>query len=444
MSTRLIERWFPCEEVSEQSSRGWGSGFAERSLFTWFASRPLAQAKAAVICSLLPWPGDPTEQERLKRLVREAMTDYDAANAELRAELAKHYPNGAKLCDPFSGRAMIPLEAARLGVQAWGIDYSPVATLAGRLLADYPMRNWDDEPPLPFESYESHAAEHFTEPRLLRDVRFMLDEVGRRYESAMGEFYPMVDGKRPWGYVWAVTLPCANCGNRFPLTGSLALRNPNPKKDDPGQSYRIVADAATGTFAAEVHVGQPDGPPTLVKAPGRRGKSGVCCFCGQVHPLDTLKRMMRDGLGLNPPIGCWWARVSRVGESHWLCWRLLILDTRMESCHMRCRLGSRRRVGTARRRPSVLCVRCVSCVRSWAPITGRRGGSRPSWGSGWSRCGRGSGRPRSMLGCALVRAASRLSGSRRWRPRSGSCVGRTRSWARRRLFSRKGLDRPLR
>ena len=57
MTTRMIERWFPCAEVSEYSAKGWGTGFAEKSLFTWFASRPLAQAKAAVICSLLPWPG---------------------------------------------------------------------------------------------------------------------------------------------------------------------------------------------------------------------------------------------------------------------------------------------------------------------------------------------------------------------------------------------------
>ena len=296
MSTRLIERWFPCEEVSEHSASGWGTGFAEKSLFTWFASRPLAQAKAAVICSLLPWPDDPAEQESLKNLVREAMTGYDAANAELRAELAKHYPDGAKLCDPFSGRAMIPLEAARLGVQTWGIDYSPVATLAGRLLADYPMRNWDNEPALPFEGYEEHAAEFFTEPRLLRDVRFVLDEVGRRYESAMGEFYPKVDGKRPWGYVWAVTLPCTNCGNRFPLTGNLALRNPNPKKDDPGQAYRIVADESSSTFATEVHHGKPKDKPTLRKAVGDRAKSGICTFCGHIHHSETLKRMMRDGL----------------------------------------------------------------------------------------------------------------------------------------------------
>ena len=121
---------------------------------------------------------------------------------------------------------MIPLEAARLGIQAWGIDYSPVATLAGKLLAEYPLRDWDSEPDLSFDDYQMHKTGHFTEPRLLRDVRFVLDLVNERYVAEMGEFYPVVNGKRPWGYIWAVTLPCTNCGNRFPLTGSLALRNP--------------------------------------------------------------------------------------------------------------------------------------------------------------------------------------------------------------------------
>ena len=299
MSVRLIERWFPCAEVSEQSARGWGRGFAEKSLFTWFASRPLAQAKAAVICSLLPWPDDLDEQERLKKLVRKAMTDYDAVNRELRDELAKHYPDGAKLCDPFSGRAMIPLEAARLGVQTWGIDYSPVATLAGMLLADWPMRNWDDEPDLPFDGYQERKTKYFTEPRLLRDVRFVLNLVGDRYEQAMDEFYPKVNGKRPWGYVWAITLPCVNCGNRFPLTGSLKLRNAKVRKgvEDPGQSYQIVADSKSGTFWTEVHDGPPTDQPTLINIKGKRGKTGICCFCQESHPLDTLRRLMRDELG---------------------------------------------------------------------------------------------------------------------------------------------------
>jgi len=83
---RMIERWFPCAEVSEASQSGWGSGKSEKNLFTWFAARPLAQAKAAVMSSLLPWPEEAAEQQRLQALVRRAMTGKDSANQELKAE----------------------------------------------------------------------------------------------------------------------------------------------------------------------------------------------------------------------------------------------------------------------------------------------------------------------------------------------------------------------
>ena len=298
----MIERWFPCEQVSVSSGKGWGSGNSEANLFTWFAKRPLAQAKAAVITSLLPWPDEPAEQQRLQKLVREAFPDgddregRDAGYDELGEELARHYPHGATMLDLFSGRAMIPLEAARLGLRATGVDYSPVATLAGKLLADYPLRNWDDEPPLPFAGYEANDLSQVGKPRLLRDVEFVLDLVGDRYEEEMDEFYPVVDGRRPWGYLWAVTLPCVECGNRFPLTGSLILRHPLPKKQDPGQSYRIVADRSSGTFDVVVHSGPPEGQPTVVSVQGKRGKSAVCPFCQHPHTIDVHTRLMNKDL----------------------------------------------------------------------------------------------------------------------------------------------------
>jgi adenine-specific DNA methylase len=292
----MIERWFPCAEVSEASTSGWGSGKSEKALFIWFAARPLAQAKAAVITSLLPWPDDPEEQKRLKDLVRRALTDRDAAHDELVAELVKHYPTGASLLDPFSGRAMIPLEAARLRVKAWGIDYSPVATLAGTLLADYPLRDWSAEPQLPFGN-----AERLVEDRLVADVKRVLDEVGRRYEASMAEFLPKIDGRQPWGYLWAVTLPCQECARRFPVIGSLVLRHPLPRKGDPGQSYRIEVDKAAGTFRAVVQDGPPVGLGTLValQRGGKnvRGKAAVCPFCEHVHPKDVHTRLAAEGLG---------------------------------------------------------------------------------------------------------------------------------------------------
>src|SRR4051794_24816563 len=100
----MIERWFPCSEVSDAATSGWGSGNSEANIFTWFAKRPLAQAKAAVLTSLLPWPDDPDEQHRLQNLVRRALTGYQAGRWEVLEELSKRYPMGAAVLDPFSGR----------------------------------------------------------------------------------------------------------------------------------------------------------------------------------------------------------------------------------------------------------------------------------------------------------------------------------------------------
>lgn len=291
--TRMIERWFPCAEVSEASEKGWGSGKSERALFTWFAARPLAQAKAAVLTSLLPWPDDEDEQRRLQTLVRQAMSERDGAWAEVVAELRRTYPAGASLLDPFSGRAMIPLEAARLGVRAHGIDYSPVATLAGALLADYPLRDWSLEPRLQFGTLGLDVQQG----RLVEDVQRVLAEIDRRYAEEMAEFYPLVDGQQPWGYLWAVTLPCQECGRRYPLTGSLVLRHPLPVKKDPGQSYRIEVNREAGSFKAIVHDGPPTGQPTLVATArgGKavRGKSAVCPFATTCTRSQSIPAWLR-------------------------------------------------------------------------------------------------------------------------------------------------------
>lgn len=291
----MIERWFPCAEVSEASGSGWGSGAAEKRLFTWFAARPLAQAKAAVLTSLLPWPEDEAEQARLQDLVRRAMSARDGANAEVTAELARWYPAGARMLDPFAGRGMIPMEAGRYGVEAHGIDNSPVAVLAGSLLTDYPVRDWSEEPDLPWQS------SLLSTDKLLDAADAVLAEIGRRYEADMAPYYEAIGGVAPLGYLWAVTLPCQECHRRFPLTGSLVLRRPNLRKNDLGQSYDIHVDSSAGTFRAIVHDGEPTGSPTL-QAPLKagkavRGKAAICSFCGHVHPKDLHTRLAAEGQG---------------------------------------------------------------------------------------------------------------------------------------------------
>jgi putative DNA methylase len=293
--TRMIERWFPCAEVSESAGAGWGSGNQERNLFTWFAARPTSQAKAAVLCSILPWPEDSGEQRRLQQLVHDAMTDRYAAWDELRTEIAKSHPEGFSTLDPFSGRGMIPLEASRLGLSSFGIDYSPVAVLASHLLTDFPFRDWSDEPSLPFGRPDALITS--SSDRLLTDVRSIVDEIAERQDERMRQFYPRnAAGEYPWGYLWAVGIHCQECGREFPLVGSYELIRARGKHL--AQSFFIEARVG-GEFGAVVHPGEPDHLPTLRNAileNGRKakGKSAVCIHCQHVHSLETHRGLVNE------------------------------------------------------------------------------------------------------------------------------------------------------
>lgn len=301
--TRVIERWFPCSEVSENSSAGWGSGNTERNLFPWFAARPTAQAKAAIVCSLLRWPDEPAEQRRVQDLVRRSMHGARSASDEIRAAILADNQNGSTVVDPFSGRGIIPLEAARLGLPSSAVDYSPVAVLASRLLTEYPFVDWSEEPPLPFQPIASGRL-HDERPRLVRDVETVLAEIGRRFHDSMATYFPAPDGIQPWGYLWAVSLPCPECGCRFPLYGSNTLqtaywrggRGSAEKRFNPGQSFELVVDRASGEARASVHDGEPRERPTLTTVPGS-GKAAVCPFCRHVMSLATARNLTNEGLG---------------------------------------------------------------------------------------------------------------------------------------------------
>lgn len=291
--TRLIDRWFPVAAVDEACGTPAGSGRVEKAIFTWFASRPIAQARAAALTALLP------KDQDLKSLVNRAVRSGDlTATTELTERIQAHFGGRTPIVlDMFSGRGIIPLEAARFGASAIGIDLSPVATLAGRLLADYPVRDWSAEPQLPFrvddESGTLAIGNAVTGTRLARDVSAVLAEVGGRVAEAMAPYYPLNEhGEFPWGYLWATTVPCDGCKHRFPLIGSFVLRHPYNKGNDPGQSLSL--DVADGKWTVRVVDGPPRGQPTYssgMKAGGkaRKGKSARCPSCNYVHPLEAVK-----------------------------------------------------------------------------------------------------------------------------------------------------------
>lgn len=291
VTRRLIDRWFPCDAVDVAVGTPAGSGRSEKALFTWFASRPIAQARAAVLCTLLP--DDPALQADVDAAVRDGDT---AALGRLGDLVSAQYPTGRPVVlDVFSGRGIIPLEAARLGVVSVGTDLSPVATLGGRLLADYALRDWSDEPAIPFgaplvagEDTTVLFKDAETAPRLLRDVEAVLAEVGARVLDAVKALYPLDDsGRFPWAYLWAVTIPCDQCRRRFPLIGTTTLRHPYKRTSDLGQSFQLVADG--DQWLVEIQDGPSTQAPTFAAADGRKGKSARCLFCAHVHTLEAVK-----------------------------------------------------------------------------------------------------------------------------------------------------------
>ena len=288
----LIERWFPVAAVDSAVATPAGSGRSEKAIFTWFASRPIAQARAAVLTTLLP------DDDALQSVVDRAVRTGDRVSlGQLAKTVDERYPGDRPVVlDVFSGRGVIPLEAARVGAVSVGIDLSPVATLAGRLLADYPARDWTEEPPLPFVTDAGQPVEtqvFTTSARLVEDVRLVLAEVGRRVADRLDQHYPRSsDGEFPWGYLWSITMPCDDCGRRFPMLGSMLLRQPNVHADDPGQAMSL--ETSGDSWSIEIVDGPPTQEPTYSSSDRgdgkkRKGKSARCPFCRHVHPLETVK-----------------------------------------------------------------------------------------------------------------------------------------------------------
>jgi adenine-specific DNA methylase len=289
-NTRVIDQWFPCAAVDEACGNTAGSGLNEKAIFTWFASRPIAQARAAVMCALM------RDSDDVRLDIAAAVRGDRGAIHRLADEVTEAYDTGRPVVlDVFSGRGIVPLEAARLGATVVGLDLSPIATLAGRLLADYPLRDWSAEPPLPWKlaGDEDQLKLPDSRPRLIRDAEIFLHEVGRRTQENVEPYYPKnANGTYPWGYLWAISIPCDGCGRRFPLVGSLLLRHPNNKTNDPGQALRIETD--DDAWLVTVIDGAPDQNPTyssaeLASGKRRKGKSARCPFCLHVHSLETVK-----------------------------------------------------------------------------------------------------------------------------------------------------------
>ncbi len=299
---RLAEVDFPIAVVSKHSAREKSIRHGHPStLHLWWARRPLAACRAMLLALLWPDPCDPNCPEEFKDRAREVLApvqgrpgprDEDLRKALLRfignfadwdrsadpvylhasrtLVKAAHCDEAPLVVDPFAGGGSIPLEALRVGCDAFASDLNPVACLILKVM---------------LEDIPRHG------PALADELRRVGAEIKEAAEKELAEFYPAdPDGARPIAYLWARTVRCEapNCGAEIPLMRSFWLC----KKPNRRWALRLRVDrTGSETPSVEFEVFQPTTDDQVRKGTVTRAKA-TCVCCNTVLPPDRVRAQL--------------------------------------------------------------------------------------------------------------------------------------------------------
>lgn len=281
---RLAEVDFPIAAVSAHSAREKSIRHGHPStLHLWWARRPLAACRSMLMALLLPDPCDPNCPPAFKDAARRILLEFPgrpgrwdkeldakngkAADAAMRKALlhefiadfanwdnaanqaylktaralvkAAHGDEAPLVVDPFAGGGSIPLEALRIGCDAFASDLNPLACLINKVL---------------LEDIPRHGA------KLAEELRRVGAEMKRQAEDELAEFYPRdPDGARPIAYIWGRTVRCEqpDCGAEVPIFKSGWLSKKGSKR------AKYFKEAAHGKCVALFCEGPKGGPVTL-------------------------------------------------------------------------------------------------------------------------------------------------------------------------------------
>jgi putative DNA methylase len=303
---KLIEVALPLDAINRESARE-KNPFLKghpRSLHVWWARRPLAACRAVLWASLVDDPSAhpdrfPTEEDQelerdrlfriLEELVRWENSNNQSVLAAARAEiLASTDGDPPPVLDPFCGGGSIPMEAQRLGLQAFASDLNPVAVLITKALIEIPPK-FARRPPVHPQEGRFDVEAWQGAAGLAEDVRYYGEWMRSEAEQRIGHLYPkanLPDGSEATviAWLWARTVSCPNpaCGATMPLVRSFAL---STKKGREAWVEPIVDPAAK---TVEFRIGTGDGPvpdPTKIG----RGAKFRCLVCGQVTTDRQVK-----------------------------------------------------------------------------------------------------------------------------------------------------------
>ena len=298
---RLAEVDFPIAEVSQHAAREKSIRHGHPStLHLWWARRPLASSRAVLLALLLPDPCDAHCPEDFKRQAREILRKVrqpPTDDAELRQGLLKFIANFANwknaadrthldvsralvkaahgeepplVVDPFAGGGSIPLEALRLGCEAFASDLNPVACLILKVM---------------LEDIPRHG------PGLADELREVGGEIKRQAERELADLYPSdPDGATPIAYLWARTVRCEepNCGAEIPLMRSFWLCKKAKRK----RALRHRVERREGEPpSVEFEVFEPKADSEVRGGTVARARA-TCLCCGAVLPPDRVRTQL--------------------------------------------------------------------------------------------------------------------------------------------------------
>ena len=332
---KLIEVALPLDAINVAAAREKSIRHGHPStLHLWWARRPLAAARAVLFAQLVNDPGyerhlgrgmnqekAKIERERLFTIIEDLVkwentnntTVLEAARAEIwkswreTCELNKKHPQAAELFnpdklpafhDPFAGGGSIPLEAQRLGLEAWASDLNPVAVIINKAMIEIPPKFAGRAPIGPATQggkTERLPSQWTGASGLAEDVRRYGAWMRAEAQKRIGHLYPQVDitqemvVERPdlkayhgqkltvIAWLWARTVKSPNPAFNHvdvPLAASFVLSSKTGKEAYvqaviEGDSYRFTVKAGT----------QPEGAKNGTKAEGR-GANFLCLLSG--------------------------------------------------------------------------------------------------------------------------------------------------------------------
>ena len=310
---RLAEVDLPIADVGKhalaEKARRTGT---PHQLHHWWAWRPLASTRAVLMALLLPDPCDDHCPKSFKKEARKILlgmqgrpqgwTDTIASDEGLRQIFLKfisdfadwgraadrtyldvsralvkaaHEEDVPLVVDPFAGGGSIPLEAMRVGCEAFASDLNPVACL----IMNAKLGG--------IQKYGGNAA---------KELRHSGEMVREEVKNELAHLYPSdPDGAIPVAWLWARTVRCEapDCGAEIPLLRTNWLCT-KPKRKRALQAN--ITQTEGGTPYVEFQIFEPrnneEVPPGTVN-----GAKGTCLFCQSVLPPERVRAQLADQRG---------------------------------------------------------------------------------------------------------------------------------------------------